>query len=312
MPTTDINHLYITIASMTAIWITMCYPLIYKIYGSWYISIFAFLFWIIALPITMFATKSYEVSLDNDDELFVIIKIVSVVAFIVILHIMLTYLYKYKKVDNFWINIILYLIFAANIAEAVGTQMKNSFDDDTGDNKDKYINLFNSIIGIFLIIWLLLDFIKGKRMQLSANSNQMKLMCNFNIFFILAYTFWNILFRSQLFKNTSVLLFFGLSLVLPILTHITGYGDWLQVRAYTLLALMILTWGIGEGEARIFPQYNDDGYDKEEDEESIWTKVLGMDWYRYGMLVLGFVFFVVSVYYLWVNNKSQKIRFYTQ
>ena len=294
---TDTNHLYITIASMCTIWMLMCYPLIYKINNSWIPFLLAFLFWIVAIPITMFATKSYKASLNDDEELFVIAKILSVVLFVVVLHLIFMVSMNLKtfglqRLNMKAVNIVLYLILAANILEAVITQISNYSE---GKNP---IDLANGILGLLLVIWLGTDaYLKKSGMNILTNGSSQKLFCNFSLSFIMAYTFWNLLFRSELFKNSSVLLFFGLSLLLPIITHVTGVGDWLQVRAYTLLALMILTWGIGKGEFRIFPQYNEDGYNPEDDEKSMWTIILSQDWYKYTTISLGYIFMFLAFFF---------------
>lgn len=294
---TDTNHFYITVASICTIWMLMCYPLIYKISNTWTPSSLAFLVWVIGIPLTMFITKSYKASLNDDEELFVIAKILSVVMFIVVLHVIFMVnmnlkTFGLKKINNKIVNVVLYLILAANILEAVITQLSNY-----SEGKNPF-DLANGILGILLIVWLPFDaYIKKSGMNILTNGSSQQLMCNFNLLYILAYTLWNLLFRSELFKNSSVLLFFGVSLLLPIISHLTGYGDWLQVRAYTLLALMILTWGIGPGEYRIFPQYNDDGYDPEDDQNSIWTSTLNQDWYKYTTVSVGFICMFLAFFF---------------
>lgn len=294
---TDTNHFYITVASICTIWMLMCYPLIYKICDSWTPSAIAFLVWVIGIPMAMFITKSYKASLNDEEELFVIAKILSVAIFIVVLHVIFIISMNLKKfnltkLNNKAVNIVLYLILAANIFEAVVTQISNFTENN------EPVDLANGILGLLLIGWLPFDaWLKKSGMTITTNGFSQQLACNFSLCYILAYTFWNLLFRSELFKNSSVLLFFGVSLLLPIITHLTGYGDWLQVRAYTLLALMILTWGIGPGEYRIFPQYNDDGYDPEDDKKSVWTETLSKDWYRYTLIAVGFIFMFLAFFF---------------
>ncbi len=103
-------------------------------------------------------------------------------------------------------------------------------------------------------------------MSSKINNGLLQLVCNFDILWILAYTFWNLGFRIQLIENTSILLFFVVSLLLPLVVHIMGIADWMQIRALTLLFLIIINMGIAYGSGSILPIYNKVGYNKTQDE----------------------------------------------
>lgn len=258
------DNLYTTVAAMSFTWLCVCYPLINRIK---IVTPLVFFFWLIFIPTYMLFNDSLNVTLANDNKLFTTIKFLSIVIATLVMQILIV-----KKYDKH-VNLIIGSLFFVNILEAVVTQFRDR--DDTVDT-------LNSVIGIFLLIWLVFN----SNIKLKGG-----LQSNFNIWYILAYTAWNLLFRSELLQNDAVLLFFGVSLVLPIVSHVTNKGDWLQVRAYTLLTTLILTWGLGSGKWRILPQYNQDGYVEEDDKLK---KILNHNGYRYTVLGLGIIFTILS------------------
>ena len=258
--------------------------------------------WCIIIPCIMLATKATNGSISGENT-FVTLKLISVIVFLLASQFFISV--KYSKGSEKWNlvrTVVLLSLFAFNILEACYTQFKNY----RLENRDP-VDLVNVFIGIGLVLILLLNFIRGSRVLVSSGeNNKLTLVSNLGIWFIICYTLWNLLFRIQLIQNTSTVIFFAVSLLLPLILHFNGNGDWLQTRGFTLLFLMIVTFGITPGDGRIFPKYNKDGYEQVIDDENIFTKLQKQEWFKYTLLILGFISMIFAFTETYLKNKRIK------
>lgn len=255
----------------------------------------AILLWCIIFPAIIFATKTYDDSITEEstgESIFVLLKFVSVIVALLAIQGFIIYYYRNNKINYNIMTIVLSLIFIVNMGEASMTQY-GLWKDEKKPNK--IIDLINSIVGIALCVITVIYYFKGP-MTISKNKDSIMLNCRFDIWFIIAYTAWNLLFRSRLGESTVIIIFAFTTLILPIVTHLTKTGDWLQVRTIGLLAYLIIILGLTEDQGRIFPIYNTQGYIKNEDNNSIITKIQKEDWYTYSLLIIGVVTTLISVY----------------
>lgn len=250
--------------------------------------------WGIVLPSVIIFNGSYKDSSTGDDDiLFVLIKIISLVVGLFAINGFIIYdHYRHPSQDSsFWLimTIVLTLILCINILEACISQFKK------WKNEKNIVDLINPIIGVAICATIVTQYSRKYNMGIYKDSNTVYLNSNLDIYSILGYTFWNLLFRSRLGESSLVLLFTVLTLIFPIITHFTNSGDWLHIRVISLLAYLIIITGFSSGEGRIFPIYNKQAYDYEYDKKSIITKVQKTDYYRYGLLVLGGLFTFISI-----------------
>jgi len=304
---TIMTHIFIAIASMCFVWMLFVSPAMSLVNHSngivKYIPIITvLLIFCVILPIIMFANGSYKNSISDDDN-FIILKMVSVIGFILIMHGFLFWKSIKGPVNQTIMTWVLTLLLVANIAEAVYTQYVNKDKPEfDGISEVPKANLINPIIGIILIVALFVKLYKGHKFNILEKNGQLRLVSSLGPLFIISYTLWNLLFRIQLVENTSTFIFMCVSLLLPIITEFTGTGDWLQVRAYTLLFVMIMTFGVGYNQSSIMPFYNKLGYQPEEDAENPLTVVQKNKHVKMILLVLGFITAVMALVSSWIYH----------
>lgn len=295
---TSMFHIYISIASACLAWILFIKPL--TTIGpkkSLYYMFSGILVWCIIFPIIMIASKSAYNSI-SDEDTFVIVKILSLVVAIIIIQGFIAgsyYGYKNNKLMTIVINIILML----NIAEACYTQLYNYINYD---NDHELYNIINPIIGICLIPILIVNIIKGSGMSVVKHNMSINLYSDIKPWFIIAYSLWNTLFRIHLLPNTSTIIFFIVSIVMPIIIDFTKLGDWLQVRAITLLFIMIITFGLTPNEGNFIPIYNIQGYIKDIDDNNIFSEIQRNNIFKYIILILACISLIMSMRESWIQQ----------
>jgi len=148
------------------------------------------------------------------------------------------------KIRNYTIATIL----SVNILEA---GIKQLFFHKNPD----IIDYINGICGLILACTTYSGILRNS-IDVTKTESVIELKDNLRNSYILAYTFWNILFISKVSPEISFLLFFMLSHMVGIVTHFTGYSRWLQSRAITLLMYICLKFGVTPG-YRFFPEFFD-------------------------------------------------------
>jgi len=294
---TTATHIVVSLAVTLLVWFCLVKPLTSigpkNTLGFMYFALFI---WCVIFPIIIFVNKTYDDSITEEstgESIFVLLKFVSVIIAVFAIQSFISY-YFYKKKVNFNImTIVLSSIFFVNIAEATMTQFELWKDDK---KPNKIIDLINSIVGVLLCVIIVIFYFTKKPMGISKNKDSIQLSCGFDIWYIIAYTAWNLLFRSRLGESTVIVIFALTTLFLPIVTHLTKTGDWLQVRTLGLFAYLVIILGMTEDQGRIFPIYNTQGYNKEEDDNSPITKMQKEDWYTYSLLIIAVITVLISLY----------------
>jgi hypothetical protein len=291
------THIIVSISITLLVWFLFAKPITRigpgKTLNLMYFTMFI---WCILFPTIILITKTYDDSITEQstgESIFVLLKFVSVLIALFAIQGFIIYNNSYKKLNFNTMTIVLSLILIVNIGEACYTQFKLWVDDK---KPNKIIDLINPIIGLLLNVIVIIKIFNKKPMKISTTKDSIQLSSGFDIWFIIAYTAWNLLFRSRLGESTVIIIFTLTTLVLPLITHLTNTGDWLQVRTIGLLAYLIIILGITEGQGRLFPIYNTQGYDKHTDEQSIITKIQKEEWYSYSLLILGATTLVPSFY----------------
>jgi len=268
---TSASHLYIALASSCFAYLLLILPATTKLNKYPYLLIYSTMFlYCVVFPIITIYTGAINTNISGENT-FILIKFLSVIAFLLIYLYFAVHSYAQHVVFKGYHIMSLVFVFALgmNIFEAVVDQGIES-NLTTYDGK---INTAGTVIGILLIGSLLYSFPK---MSVKSTETKLQLVCGLTLKFIIAYTLWNLLFRIQLVENSSILMFTCVSLIVPIICHVTKTGDWLQTRGLTLLLAMLLTMGIGTGQATIFPGYNTSGYRSDENKD-IATQIFSND-----------------------------------
>ncbi len=267
---TSASHLYIALASSCFAYLLLILPATTKLNKYPYLLIYCtFFIYCVIFPIVTIYSGAINTSISGSNT-FILIKFLSVIAFLLIFLYFAVHSYAQHLVFKGYhvMSVVFVLLLSANIFEAVVDQGTES-NLDTYDGK---INTTGTVIGLLLIASLFYSFPK---MSIKS-TDKLQLVSNISLKFIIAYTLWNLLFRIQLVENSSILLFACVSLIVPIICHVTKTGDWLETRGLTLLLVMLLTMGIGTGQANIFPGYNTSGYRISENKD-IATQIFSND-----------------------------------
>ncbi len=308
----DVNsftHVYISIASMFVAWFLCCVPAIktlqYNGIKKYGLIILTILIYCIVIPITMTTTGAIYDTISHEN-VFAIVKMFSLCIAILLFTFYAAYYGKngqigFEKMEfgQKIISVMLVLVLIANILEAcwVSYTNKDALEFD-GVNEVPEMNIIIFATGILLCISLIIGYFvrRNQIMTASIKGNTINIVSDLSWAFILGYTFWNLAYRIQLIENTSVLIFFFVSLLLPIIAHKTGMGDWLHIRALTLLFVMIVTLGITPNGGSILPMYNLQGYNKKQDNGDPITALQKDKSVKIILLVLGLVFTVMSLF----------------
>lgn len=138
-------------------------------------------------------------------------------------------------------------ILSGNILEAAITQLIQT--------DANWVDYANGCCGIVLSTSTIVNvYINGVDVRKHDKTTELK--SNLTDSYILAYTFWNVLFASKVLPELAFLMFLSISHGVCIVSHFVGYADWLQTRSVTLLFYMCLKFGITP-EMRIFPEFFD-------------------------------------------------------
>lgn len=310
LTTTPATHIFVALAVLCFAYLFLVMPMTKKIFPSpvmikiaeklkirkdivpYLLIILCLIVYCIVIPAIMAHYGAFSLSVSNVDD-FLLVKTLSVIVTIFVIY---YYMFRYgRQLDSErpklfgydTMTLIVTLLLILNIFEAVVEQWTHS---DTKSFNGR-INMANAFAGFVLIIGLLYQ---RRHMSINSGVTTFKLESNLSMFFVLAYTFWNFLFRIQLVNNTSVLLFLFVSLLLPLYMAATKTGDWLQVRALTLLLLIILNFGLGPGQINILPWYNDTGYNIETDQQDPIVQLFSNDWMKILLVVLAFLFGIAA------------------
>jgi hypothetical protein len=286
------THIFFAIASACFAWCLFAKPAMtlvgknknWKDFGLILLVLFIYC---IVLPSIMLSNESYKLDIYGEDN-FRLVKFLSVILGICTIQFCLCYNYLHNtKFAVTILTVVTYLLFVVNITEAcvVSFLGKNTPDFD-GVTELPEMNLLLGIVSVIIIVSLCINFFKGSKVEMNLDQNQLKLKCNFSWALIAAYTFWNLGFKIQEIESPLVLLYFVVSLLLPVVTHKLDIGDWLQVRGLTLLFVIIIELGLAHGEGSIFPAYNKLGYNKKQTQDSSITKLLSNRDFKIFLIVM--------------------------
>ena len=262
-------HVFVSLAAMALTWVAFAQPF----FAHWKIVAFV---WLFLLPLIFVVNKAHE-NVTSGESTFTLVKLISVIVT------MAAFLFFWKRGPGRVGTWVIALLFAVNILEAVVWQ-SNHYTEERN-----VVDIANALFGVLLVL-LLIPMYRNK----SIESGKDGLDTKFGIWYILAYTTWNLLFRSRLIESSSTLIFFTVTLLMPLLAHVFNHGDWLVVRGAGLLSLVLLTFGLGSGELNILPMYNKQAFDPEADKQSVLSEVQQSDFYRYGLLGLTGVFMIAA------------------
>jgi len=257
----------------------------------------------------MIANESYNLDIYGDDT-FRLAKFLSVSIAIIIIQISLCYtnVHPGKSATRFLTHVT-YLFFVVNILEASAVSFTNlnkpSYD---GVNDFPEVNLLLGIVSVIMVVSLCITwFNEKKQIEMNLQGDQLMLNCNFSTCLILSYTFWNLGFKIQEIESPLVLMYFVVSLLLPVVTHYMGIGDWLQVRGLTLLFAIIVELGLAKGETTIFPAYNKIGYDQNQTENSSLSKFFGNRDFKIFLVVMSMLTVCGSLFNLKLPHLEKTI-----
>lgn len=266
-------HLTIGFSVAAFSWVFFALPLIHWGLIASMITLF---FWAGILPLIMTSSGAIYRTISGNDY-FVVIKLWSVAVALVICQFLVYRAFITGKRSN--ITLIMVILLVINMLEAIVTQFLQYRE------KGSTIDLFNSIVGLFLTIGVIKEYY-GKNSE-RMTTKGLRLQSKLSWTFIWGYAFWNLLFRSRLLPNTSTFLFLVPSILMPMITHFWGVGDWFQVRLLGLLMVLIFQLGITPGEGTIFSTYNTQGYNKTVDEQNPISEIQRENWYENGLLLFG-------------------------
>ncbi len=302
---TELNHVALAIAAMALTHYAFARPLMTtgpngKLFWMW----LATLIWAFVFPLIMIFSDAYSGTLTGE-AFFVIIKIISVAVGVLTMQSFISYFHVKGHVSVFALTWVMNMIVVANISEAVMTQFKNYLEPEDPTQDPNIVDLINAGIGAGLNCVLLWQSVAGPGMRvIKSGENNIRLASDYRPWFIISYTAWNMLFRSRLIENTSWLVFFTVSLLLPLIEHFNGEGDWLQIRGIGLLAYLVYGLGLTPGEGRLFPVYNTDGYYKAGDDASFISAFQRNDVYRWGLIVVGGITLGLSLWECRVQSRT--------
>ncbi len=275
-------HLFTNVAFTAMVLLFWYLPAIYKKYSS-YSSI---LIWVIILPMLMFISGSYKLSLTGEDK-FVALKIIYLIVLILFIH---TFLWVGMNDSNRFINKknltrgVLILI-GGNILLAVQAQYDNRCFQV--EEVDKVLDTWNPILGAILAaIVFILAFVGREQDQFGVDG--LRIYSRLGWWYIMAHSLWDTVFRFQLDQSTVVSLFIVMTIIAPAALYYmtSGWVDYAQFRSYTLLFYIIVILGIGEGDFNIFPAYNETGFDVISEAQSPITKLLKNENFRWAIFGL--------------------------
>ena len=261
--TTDLTtgfHIFLAIAFTCFIWICVVKPYTTLLNISYlkYLPIIS----IVLIAIILFIVIVYEQLYKNtlsDENIFAILKISTLLFGIIAREIFLAY-HAQSGSRNFKVfTFFVMIFFMINILEASATSIISSMDTNKQE-LDKIqevpnLELFSGIIGITLCVIVSMMLIRGYRVDMFYDSSSLYIKTKLGPLFILAYTFWNLLFVIQI-GGLPTLLNFCSTLLLPIIVEYSGSGDWLQTRGIALFFCIIILMGFGNGGSNLLPMYN--------------------------------------------------------
>lgn len=296
------THIYLAIASTCLAWLLVVKPgitlLDTKGYTKYLPIAIVYIGLCIILPIIYISQGLYN---ETDEGTFIISKIAAISVVAIIRAAYLIYYNETNNKDFRWFTWIIMFLFAVNIFEAVVVQYTQRDKFIGGPVDVPYIDVVNSVAGLGLILVLIVMTVKGHLFGIEKSSTKLRLVSNLGPLFILAYTFWNLLFVIQM-GDVSTLLFFCVTLLLPIIVECVGSADWLQTRGITLIFFMFLTLGLGYNQANILPMYNNnDDYglvniDDKLVEGNIIQQAQQNYYVRLGLMVLTCIFTFLALY----------------
>ena len=291
---TTATHIYFAIASACAAWTLFAVPAMTLVssgsgHNFWQFKLILLTLFVYCIigPIIMIVNESYKLDIYGEDN-FRLAKLLSVVFGIILIQCCLCYTYLHpSKWAISVMTCVTYLLFIVNITEACVLSFMNinkpEFD---GISEVPQMNLLLGIVAIIIILSLCINFYKGSKIGMDVSGDKLKLQCNFSLWLILAYTFWNLAFKIQEIESPLVLLFFVVSLLLPVITHYLNIGDWLQIRGLTLLFVIFVEIGLAYGDFSIFPAYNKLGYNQEQTRDSPITKFISSYEFKIFLIVM--------------------------
>jgi len=297
------THIFIAFAGACFAWLLFCVPamtLLGKDKTFWSIALICFTIFVYCIVISSFigANETYKMAIYGE-ETFRLAKLISLVVGILATQACLFYAYfndgNEKSITI--LTICVYIVFIANILEAAATSFVNYANNKPEIDKITEVsdtNLYTGIMGIIIAIALAISWYKGSKIGINDKGQRLKLVCNFSWLIIIAYTIWNLLFKIQLIEHPLVLSFFVISLLMPIIAHALNIGDWMQIRALSLLFVMFMEIGFAKGEGSIFPNYNSQG-NKEQYKHDILTKIFSHKDFKLMLIILGMIISILSL-----------------
>lgn len=305
---TTSTHIYVSIAAACFAWILLCVPATTLLKNKGYsaaLICFTLFIYCIVFPSIVISNETYKSAIYGE-EIFRLAKLLSVVIAVLITQSCLFYTYYYKKNEtSSLLTACVYFVFIVNIIEACVTSFKNYYynkPEIDGVTEIEGADLYLCIMGIIMAIGLFINYYKGGKIGVDSGGSKLKLICNFSWLFIIAYTIWNLAFKIQLIEHPLVLTFFVVSLLLPIFTHYFGIGDWVQIRALSLLFVIYMEIGLTKGQGSIFPNYNSEGNIPDKDDNI--TKFFSNKEFKTLLIGVGMIVTILFFIDIIKNDKS--------
>jgi hypothetical protein len=239
-----LTHLGLSVFASCTSYILFDYPVI----ESMPFMLAAVIGWGIVVPTIMLVTNSIA-DINIEDKTFPIIQFVSADVVLLAIQIAIGYNYYYPIDDFVTMTIILNSFFVIHILETCFMQILKF--DKNGDLHNNVIYTNNSFIGVGLCIYVIYNAIHN-----DMYINEFSLNCTYSTMFIISYTIWITLCKISMSQDTTIFMFTNISLIVPIIFHLTDYGDWFQMRAIGLLFYFIVIFGFFPRDGRLLPMYN--------------------------------------------------------
>ena len=276
-------HTFVSIATACFAYLMVLKPLTTIGPGkTLFFSALTVLLWFIILPLVLFINGSADNGFGGE---FASIKLISAAVALIVLQALISLRYLKNIISDSTLSIVIGLLLAINILEAVYTQFK-SYQDEK-----KTTDLLNAGLGLAITLGLFFT-LKKEKMQIERKGRNLTLQSNIGWWWIAAYSFWNMAFRSHYAENTAWLIFFVVSIVMPVLVQATGSGDWLQSRTVSLVVLLIVSLGLGPGDWNIFSDYDKSGIPVTDTKSPI-SELQNSEVYIYGCTGIGILTFLV-------------------
>ena len=260
----EIIYELIITAVITAIaWVTLFIPATtVRPSGSFAYMFLALLVWIIILPATvLYLSYPFDKLMHP---YFFVLKITTLIVSVLAMHYFIYqwYFHGWSPRLQKMLTIVMTSLILVNMVEACFLQMSYYWNapKDQNNDEERIINVSNAVIGfglcVVLVRWLLRNYKDG--ISVEIRRNRIYLRSGFPMIFLLAYVCWNFLFRIQYPLHKFLVGFYLSTLLLPMLCHIFSIGDFLQLRAFSLLIFIVIGLPVVQNGAHILENVHKD------------------------------------------------------